>query len=324
MKNFKRLLWVILIFNLNSSLHAQTFPDSEKDGKYILVNGAKLWVVSFGEGDPIFLIAGGPGDCHTYLRSFDSLSVQHLLVYFDAYGRGKSDTARDPKEYSLERDISDLEGLRIAFHLEKINVLGHSYGGVVAQGYALKYPARVSHLILANTFHSYLMWQENDDNMNRIIRTNLPEIWDTLMLIRNQGYISSDPLHQRIYARIPSGMFYAYSPDHFKPKSGVKYYPDYPNAFNSKLYYQLVGRDGDFIVGNDIGAFDYRTQLKTLSMPVLILAGRYDRVAVPWMMVKYRQYCPRARFVMFEESGHNPQIEEPQKEFEIIHEFLSH
>ena len=72
----------------------------------------------------------------------------------------------------------------------------------------------------------------------------------------------------------------------------------------------------------DIGNFDFRKQLKDLQMPILIIAGRYDRVAVPWMQVKYKDYCPQAQFVMFEHSGHNPQVEEPQKEFKLIDEFL--
>ena len=80
--------------------------------------------------------------------------------------------------------------------------------------------------------------------------------------------------------------------------------------------------DGDFIVGNDIGNFDYRTQLRDLRMPILIIGGRYDRVAVPEMMVKYKTYCPQATFVLFERSGHNPQVEEPESEFRIINEFL--
>jgi len=84
----------------------------------------------------------------------------------------------------------------------------------------------------------------------------------------------------------------------------------------------MVGKDGDFIVGSDIGNFDYRKDLKNLTMPVLIIAGRYDRVAVPWMEVKYKEYCPQAQFVMFEHSGHNPQVEEPEKEFPLIADFL--
>jgi proline iminopeptidase len=85
----------------------------------------------------------------------------------------------------------------------------------------------------------------------------------------------------------------------------------------------MVGKDGDFIVGNDIGNFDFRKDLKNLTMPILIIAGRYDRVAVPWMQVKYKTYCPQAQFEMFEFSGHNPQVEEPAKEFAIIRAFLA-
>jgi len=300
-------------------LYGQPFPDSHTDGKYYTVNGAKIWTVSFGKGDPLFLISGGPGGSHYGLRSFDSLATTSTLVYFDGFGRGKSDVAKNVTEYSLERDIEDLEGLRKAMGFSSINILGHSYGGVVAQGYAIKYPANVKHLILANSFHSFIMWQENDDNCNREIKSNYPEVWDTLMIVRNQGAISSDEIHQEIYGRVPYGFLYAYDPGKFGPSTRKKY----PNAFNTALYYQLVGKDGDFIVGNDIGNFDYRKKLKSLTMPILVIGGRFDRVAVPAMMVKYKEYCPQAQFVMFEKSGHNPQVEEPEKEFELIRNFLS-
>lgn len=307
-----------LLLFLSTLSTAQPFPESQTDGKYYTVNGAKLWTVSFGKGDPIFFIAGGPGGSHYGLRSFDSLSTTNTLVYFDNFGRGKSDTATDVRQYSLERDIEDLEGLRKAMGYSTINVLGHSYGGLVAQGYAIKYPDHVKHLILANTFHSFVMWQENDDNSNHEIRTNYPEVWDTLMKIRERGAISSDPIHQEIYGKVPYGFLYAYNPTNFKSR-GRK---PYPNSFNPAVYYQMVGKDGDFIVGNDIGNFDFRKQLKALKMPILIIGGRYDRVAVPWMMVKYKTYCPQAQFEMFEFSGHNPQVEEPAKEFGIIRAFL--
>lgn len=297
---------------------AQSFPDSEKDGKYVTVNGAKLWVVTVGKGDPLILISGGPGGAHTGLRRFDSLAKNNMLIYYDAFGRGKSDTAKDLKEYSLNRDIEDIEGLRKALKLDKINLLGHSYGGVVAQGYALKYPQQVGHLVLANTFHSQVMWQANDDNSNHEIRINYPEVWEELTALREKGYVSSDPECQEIYGRVPYGFLYAYNPDNFTARRSKPY----PNVFNTKLYYQLVGADGDFTVGNDIGSFDYRRQLKNLNMPVLIYGGRYDRVAVPYMMVKYKQYCPQARFEMFEKSGHNPQVEEPGKLFPMLEQFL--
>lgn len=319
--NMKKLILLLLVVTVVKTAHAQVKPvDSWTDGKYLSINGAKLWVVTVGEGDPVIFISGGPGGAHTGLRSFDPLAEKHhQLIYFDGFGRGKSDTAKNVAEYTLARDVEDIEGLRKALKLDKISILGHSYGGLVAQGYAVKYPQNVSHLILADTFHSFVMWQENDDNSNHEIKTNYPEVWSELMKIREQGAVSSDQQHQDIYGRVPYGFLYAYNPDKFTARAKKPY----PNAFNSKLYYQMVGKDGDFIVGSDIGNFDFRKQLKDLKMPILIVTGRYDRVAVPWMAVKYKEYCPQAQFVMFEKSGHNPQVEEPEKEFEIINAFLA-
>jgi proline iminopeptidase len=297
-----------------------SFPSSYTDGKYITVNGANLYVVVVGKGKPMIVIPGGPGGNHFGYRIMDSIAVKGdvQMIYFDAFGRGKSDTAKALKEYTLQRDVEDIEGIRKALGINKISLFGHSYGSLVAQAYALKYEQNTSHLIIANGFHSFVMWQENDDNSNREIRVNYPEVWDTLMKVREKGAISSDAMHQEIYGQVPYSFLYTYNPENFKSR-GQK---PYPNPYNTKLYYQMVGKDGDFIVGSDIGNFDFRKDLIKLKIPILIIAGRYDRVAVPWMQVKYKQYCPQAQFVMFEKSGHNPQVEEQVKEFKIVRDFL--
>jgi proline iminopeptidase len=313
----KKIIFLFAFFLIQFGF-AQTYPSSYTDGKYVEVNGAKLYVVEVGQGDPLIIIPGGPGGNHLGYRVFDAIAKDNKIIYYDAFGRGKSDTAKVVTEYTLARDIEDIEGLRKALHLHKINILGHSYGGLVAQGYAIKYPQNVNHLILADTFHSYLMWQKNDDNSNHEIKTNYPEVWAELMAIREKGVVSSDPEHQRIYGKVPYGFLYAYNPDKFAGRGGKPY----PNPLNSKLYYQMVGRDGDFIVGSDIGTFDFRKDLKNLKMPILIYGGRYDHVAVPEMMVKYKEYCPQAKFVIFEKSGHNPQVEEPEKLFPLLESFL--
>jgi len=283
------------------------------------MSGRGDWVETEGRGDPLFLIAGGPGDAHVYMHAFDSLQNQNTLVFIDNFGRGKSDTAKDVKEYSINRDVSDIEGIRVALGYDKINVLGHSYGTVVAQLYAIQHGEHVKHLIIADGFFSGKMWQENDDNSNREIAENYPGLWDSLMTLRKKGFLSSDSVCYNLYGEVPYGFLYAYNPDNFLRSLD----PNYPNQNNIRLYYQLVGADGDFIVGNDILKFDVTGQLKNLKMPVLILAGRYDRVSVPLFSVLYKKYCPQATFVMFEHSGHNPMVEEPSKEFAIIRKFLS-
>jgi proline iminopeptidase len=136
----------LLAFVSLLSLHvfAQNKDFHHPDGQYYTINGAKIWVEQKGTGEPMVLISGGPGGSHAGMHSFDTLSNVCKLIFFDAFGRGKSDQAKDVKEYSLARDIEDLEGLRKALNVEKIAVLGHSYGGLVAQGYALKYPTHTS------------------------------------------------------------------------------------------------------------------------------------------------------------------------------------
>lgn len=316
----KKLIFSLLFIS-SGLLFGQTKPAPyvHPEGKYYTINGAKIWTETLGEGHPLFLIAGGPGGAHVGLHSFDPLSANRKLIYYDGFGRGKSDLAKNPKEYTIDRDVEDLEQLRKAMGFDKIDLLGHSYGSVVAQAYAIKYPQHTSHLIIANGFHSFLMWQVNCDNSNHEIKTNYPEVWDTLMHVREQGYVSSDQIHQEIYGRVPYGFLYTYNPDKFR--SGRD--PNYPNRMNTELYYQMVGKDGDFIVTSDIGNFDFRKDIGKLHMPILVIAGRYDRVAVPSEMVKYKKFCPKCEYVTFERSGHNPQVEEPEKEFELINKFLS-
>jgi proline iminopeptidase len=312
-KSLLILIACIVTVNVNAQDKFQHPP-----GQFVNVNGAKLWVETEGTGDALFLVSGGPGGAHVGLHNFSPLKDKSMLVYIDNFGRGKSDTAKTPTEYSINRDVEDIEGIRKALKLDKINILGHSYGSIVAQLYALKYPLNVKHLIIANGFFNGEMWQANDDNSNHEIETNYPEVWERLMKMRSAGIQSSDPAFNAVYGEVPYGFLYAYNPEKFL--KGID--PSYPNKFNSALYFQLVGPDGDFTVAGDIGNFDCRFQLRELSMPVLVLAGRYDRVSVPKFAVKYKEYCPQAQFEMFEKSGHNPQVEEPEKEFKIISEFL--
>jgi proline iminopeptidase len=313
----KNLAFIFTLFFYFTTSAQTSFQHPE--GHYVTVNGSRLWIEMEGTGDPLFLVSGGPGGSHVGMHGFDALKDSCTLIFIDNFGRGKSDTAKNVNDYTIDRDVEDIEGLRKALGFDQINLLGHSYGGVVAQDYAAKYPKRLKHLIIANSFFSGAMWQENDDNSNREIAENYPEVWDSLMVLRNKGLVSSDDVCANLYGKVPYGFLYAYNPNNFL--HGID--PTYPHPFNSKLYYQIVGKDGDFVVTSDMAKFDATKKLKDLKIPVLIVAGRYDRVSVPKLAVQYKQLCPQATFVMFEHSGHNPQVEETEKEFALIRSFLN-
>ena len=169
------------------------------------------------------LVPGGPGDAHDiYHPFFSRLADRNRVIYFDAFGVGKSDRARSPKEYSFQRDVEDLEGLRKALGLAQMNLFGHSFGGMVAQAYALKYPQFVKRLILMDTFFSGKMWQANNDNANREIQNQYPEVWRALQELRAEGSRSSTPNHQTIYDQVPLGLFYFYDASKAKTRSLAK------------------------------------------------------------------------------------------------------
>lgn len=284
-------------------------------GSYVTVGGVKLWVEIEGTGEPLLLIAGGPGQSHYFHPSFSALADTARVITFDAFGRGKSDRARSPSEYTFERDVEIVEGLRVALGLERWSVLGHSYGGMVAQGYALAHPDRVTKLVLANTFIDGLAWQAANDICNEEVRNLWPEIWAATQEVRGRGLRSSSAEHQRVY-RIPPGLCSTRD-----PLVIARLPPGYV-ANNPDVAYSIQGDDGDFSTGGSIAPLDFRPRLEELTVPVLILAGRYDRWSPPRLSRQFQTHAPRAEFVLFEQAGHVPFLEIPDELFEVLRAFL--
>lgn len=289
----------------------------ETSGKFVSVNGHNLWIETMGKGKPLFLIAGGPGSSHGGMHSFDGLCDSSMLVFIDNFGRGRSDTALIPSEYSIENDVKDLDAIRLSLGFDKINILGHSYGSLVAQSYAVNHSQHVDHLIIVSGLYSGKMWQETNMDYNYIFSTQMPEVWDSICILRAKGFRSSDQQHFKLYEKFPLSLVHDYCPDH-----DFNYEDSCAVTFNHKVYYQIVGDDGDFTLSGDAAKYDITDQLKTLDMATLIIAGRYDRMCSPKFTLQYKKFCPQSLFLMFENSGHNPQIDEKQLFIDEVNAFL--
>ena len=171
------------------AMHAE--PIQHAPGGHVSVNGTRLWVEREGQGEPLVLLVGGPAASHVVFHPvFSQLADAHEIVYYDYRGRGRSDQPADWREITFDGDVEDLEALRRALGFETWSLYGFSYGGMVAQAYALKYPQAVKRLVLANTLHSPAMWQANHENINAELERQFPEVWAQVLALRAQGQLS--------------------------------------------------------------------------------------------------------------------------------------
>jgi proline iminopeptidase len=304
---FKGLPAFLLILVGSCSAQAQSF--AHPPGGYVNVNGAKLWYESEGHGDVLVLIAGGPGSSHDYFHSyFSRLTGRYRVIYFDAFGTGKSDKAAKPSEYSFGRDVENLEGLRQTLNLGKISLFGYSYGSLVAQAYAMKHPELVRSLILSNPFISGDAWGEIQTGIDRLVQDHFPEIWDQVETLRkNPASASRDAKIEELMSSVPPAMIYDYDPEK-EAEIAAK-----GATFSSEVY---------AAINPGLTNLDFRKTLGTLKCPILILAGRSDRIAIPRLTRQFQIYVPQANYVIFEKSGHSIFLEEPDRFVQVLDTFL--
>ena len=289
------------------------------ESKFYKIDGYKINVEVLGKGDPIFFLPGGPGNSHDYMQgNFGQYYKSNTVVFFDFLGRGKSDDAKNLSEYTIENDVELIEKLRMLLKYDKISIVGHSYGTVPAQAYAIKYPEHLDKMVLINGFHSGAMWQANCDSYNHYAKTHFPEKWKQVDSLRALGYVSSQEPLKTIYGNFPTKYIYYHNTSLKQNVPKEKH-----RGWANDVYVEMIGRDGDFAVSGSMINQDYRQQLKDVKAKTLIVAGRYDGVSTPEFAVQYKTFMPQAQFEMFEQSGHNPYLEEPEKFYKLFESFFN-
>src|SRR5450755_3784610 len=149
------LLFIVsacLVSSAQTSASSNLFPVQEG---FVDSHGALIYYESVGHGAPLMIVHGGPGASHDYFLPYLlPLMRTNRLIFIDERGSGKSSKLEDVHQYTISNMVEDIENVRQALALGKISLLGHSYGGALAQAYALKYQQNLSHLILGSTFAS--------------------------------------------------------------------------------------------------------------------------------------------------------------------------
>lgn len=172
-------------------------------------------------------------------------------------------------------------------------------------------------MVLINGFYSGAMWQANCDSYNHYAKMHFPEKWVAVDLLRKLGYLSSQEPLKTVYGNFPTKYIY-YHDTTLRSKVPKKTY----RGWAGDVYTTIIGKNGDFDVSGSMINQDYRQQLKDVKAKTLIIAGRYDGVSTPEFAVQYKTFMPEAQLEMFEQSAHNPYLEEPQKFYEIFDDFM--
>jgi proline iminopeptidase len=278
------------------------------------VNGTELFFDVEGSGlvpdgptmreRPVCLVLhGGPGMDHTYYRPWLSPLAEHLqLVYVDHRGNGRSQRMADP-EYTVENMADDLEQLRIYLGIENPIILGNSFGGFVAQVYATRYPGRYSHLVLIATAPSYGFFEE----ATAIAEARATAEQKQTMPLLFMGKVLTE--------------------DDFKAWWDVML-PLYFHHYNPVVGRAMMGRTtgnpaiARYMFEQVIPHYDMRSQLGTITAPTLIIAGRHDWITPPSQNEAIHTLIPGSEYVVFEQSGHMPFVEEQEGFLSVVRRFL--
>lgn len=275
----------------------------------VVINGVRLWyrVAGQQQGTPVVFLHGGPGQgSQTFARFAGPLLERtQRMVYLDQRGSGRSEK-HWKREYSLPLMVDDLEQLRRQLGVEKIALIGHSFGTVVGLEYAAKYPQHVSHLVLTGPVVDFPAAVEvHCDRLKRL----RPELYAKAVAEVSKG--SSHRCNTFV--------------------AGREYIDDamYPNPAIMKLVDETDAQDGMKNTGEIFGALAKQGVLEwrfnkhdRLTMPVLVIGGAQDYQAVVEPLRTFVAKVPGARLLEYKGSGHFMFVENPTRFASDVSSFL--
>jgi proline iminopeptidase len=320
MKNI--VLSSLLVLLLSALLFSQESSSVYKIQQgFVDANGVMIYYEEFGNEKPLMIVHGGPGASHDYFLPYLlPLARYYRLIFIDERGSGKSERLEDVKLYTVENMAEDVEAVRKALGLGKMNLLGHSYGGVLAEAYALKYQEYLSHLILCSTFSSTSMMNEvfvkMKENMTPELRDHINKMESEGLFGHGLSYEQNRYTDEYKIAAWGEGYF----PYLYQKNPDSNYDPTSDN-FSWALYREMWGSDGEFIIDGNLKSVEYTDRLNTIKVPTLITCGDNDECA-PSLSKLMHEKIPGSELVIYPQSGHMTFVDQPGMFMKSIEDFL--
>lgn len=279
---------------------------------YVDVTGGKVWyeVVGSGTATPLLLLHGGPGATSHYLGPLRRLADERPVIFYDQLGCGRSDRPKDSSLWQIGRFVEELAQIRSALGLEKVHILGHSWGSMLVVEYLLTQQATgVESLILAGPALSIPRWLEDT---TRLVESLPPEVQATLKRHERDGTTESEEYQQ---ATQEFNRRYLCRLDPLPPELAKSL-----EEFGEDVYQTMWG-PSEFHATGPLKNFDRTDRLSEIEIPTLLTAGRYDE-ATPETTAWYQSLIPGSQLEIFENSSHMTMLEEPDLYVQVVREFL--
>jgi proline iminopeptidase len=270
------------------------------DGAGLVPDGERMR-----ERPVLFAIHGGPGGDHSsYKPALTALTDRAQIVYHDLRGQGRS--ARGPVgTYTLDQNVEDMDALRHYLGFEQIVPFGGSYGGMVALAYAIRYPQRVSRLIVFATASDFRFIERA---RQIIAERGTPEQQAAAAPLWEGAFESEEQL-QRYYELL--GPLYSRTYDADAARKSRSRSIRSPEALNMGF-------------GGFLRTFNLTDQLHRITAPTLVIGARHDWICPPECSEVIARHIPHADLRIFEHSGHSIMADETQAFFDVVRGFLAY
>jgi proline iminopeptidase len=284
-----------------------------RDG-FVDAGGVMIYYESIGTGQPLVVLHGGPGSTHDdFLPYFLRLAAHHRLVFIDERGCGRSELLIDPKGYTLDGMVSDVEAVRVALGLGKIDLLGHSFGGILAQAYAVKHPGELRRLILASTGSSAA---RIDADFAKIKGGLDKSLRDRIEAIEARGIFDESGAELAEYRKLADEAELPYD-YHGRP-------PPWDSAgrpMGWDVLKQMWGGRSDFHIDGNLVGFDFTPALRRLTVPTLVIYGDHDLLS-PATAEETHAAIGNSQLVELRNSAHMTYVDQPAAFFNAVSAFL--
>ncbi|MGZ8693827.1 MAG: proline iminopeptidase-family hydrolase [Gaiellaceae bacterium] len=283
----------------------------EREG-WIDVDGFRTWYRAVGDLDgpraPLLCLHGGPGSTSNYFARAERLAGERAVVRYDQLGCGRSERSEGAR-WTLDLFRAEVDAIRTELGLERVHLLGTSWGGMLALEHALARPGTLASLVLSSTLASAEQWTGEVRKLRDAMPPEVVAVYDEADASERWEGPDWEAADEAFAAR------------HFF--RGATQAPELERmrAGRSREAYREMWGPNEWMVTGDLAGWDVRDRLGELDVPTLVIRGEYDLCTAPVAQTLV-DGIRGARLVVFDESSHAPVLEETERYLQVVGDFL--